>query len=225
MTSSEFCPQALIFDMDGLLVDSEPVWGIAEDAMLAARGKQPDLQVRNTLVGLRMRDFWEGMIRAYRLTDNIDDLCDEIIARMTAMIPDDVVPRPGASELLDYLYARRVPCAIASSSPMAIIDATVAAQGWGCYFQVHVSGDDVTHGKPAPDIYLEAARRLGSAPAVCLALEDSPNGARAAVAAGMICYAIPDPSHSNPATFARVTPYVYDSLHDVIDTLEQCAFG
>ena len=141
---------------------------------------------------------------------------------MTALIPEKVMPRPGARELLDYLHARGIPCAIASSSPMAIIDATVAAQGWDHYFQTHVCGDDVVDGKPAPDIYLEAARRLNVDPAACLTLEDSPNGARAAVAAGMICYAIPDPSHTTDDAFAAITPYVYASLHDVVDLLDEC---
>jgi beta-phosphoglucomutase-like phosphatase (HAD superfamily) len=108
---------------------------------------------------------------------------------------------------------------------MAIIDATVNAQGWNRYFHTHVCGDDVAEGKPAPDIYLEAACRLGFDPAVCLALEDSPTGARAAVAAGLTCYAVPDPSHTTPAAFAKVTPHVYHSLHQVLNSLEQCPFG
>ena len=217
-----FCPQAVIFDMDGLLVDSEPVWAIAESAMMAARGVTTDPEIQRGLVGLRMRDFLNGMRRAYAMTDSIDDLSVDITARMTALIPEKVMPRPGAVELLDYLYARGIPCAIASSSPMAIIDATVAAQDWDRYFQTHVCGDDVVDGKPAPDIYLEAARRLGVDPADCLTLEDSPNGARAAVAAGMICYAIPDPSHTTDDAFAAITPHVYASLHDVVDLLDEC---
>ncbi len=160
-----FCPQAVIFDMDGLLVDSEPVWAIAESAMMAARGVTTNPEIQRGLVGLRMRDFLSGMRRAYAMTDSIDDLSVDITARMTALIPEKVMPRPGARELLDYLHARGIPCAIASSSPMAIINATVAAQGWDHYFQTHVCGDDVVDGKPAPDIYLEAARRLGVDPA------------------------------------------------------------
>lgn len=222
---SDFCPQAVIFDMDGLLVDSEPVWMTAENAMLLERGKRLDDETHSTFIGLRMRDFWEGMARAYELTDEIDDLCTEVVTRMTTLIPEQVAARPGARELLEYLYARGVPCAIASSSPMEIIDATVIAQGWDAYFQTHVSGNDVPEGKPAPDIYLEAARRLGVQPADCLALEDSTTGARAAVAAGMLCYAVPDLSHTTIAKFAQVTPHVYDSLHDVLLTLEHCTFG
>jgi HAD superfamily hydrolase (TIGR01509 family) len=219
---SDFCPQAVIFDMDGLLVDSEPVWAVAEGAMMTARGLTTDPEIQRKLVGMRMRDFLGGMRTAYNMTDSLDTLSQEITARMIALIPDEVVPRPGALELLDYLHARGIPCAIASSSPMAIIDATVASHRWAHYFQTHISGDDVQHGKPAPDIYLEAARRLGTAPENCLSLEDSPNGARAAVAAGTVCYAVPDSSHTTPAAFASITPYVVASLHDVIAVLRGC---
>ena len=125
-------------------------------------------------------------------------------------------------ELLEYLLARGIPCAIASSSPMPIIDAVVTSQGWDRFFQTHVCGDDVTHGKPAPDIYLEAARRIGIAPEACLALEDSPNGSRAAVAAGMVTIAVPDLSHTSHAAFEAITPYVFDSLHEVQAALELC---
>jgi HAD superfamily hydrolase (TIGR01509 family) len=211
--------------MDGLLVDSEPVWAIAETAMLAQRGKQSVEEIQRELVGLRMRDFLAGMRRAYELSETVDDLSVDITARMIALIPQKVVARPGAQELLDFLYARNVPCAIASSSPMAIIDATVTAQGWNRYFHTHVCGDDVAQGKPAPDIYQEAARRIDFEPSVCLALEDSPTGAKAAVAAGLTCYAVPDLSHTTSAAFSSVTPYVFESLYNVIDMLEQCAFG
>jgi HAD superfamily hydrolase (TIGR01509 family) len=219
---SDFCPQAVIFDMDGLLVDSEPVWAVAEGAMMAARGRQSDPEIQKSLVGLRMNEFLGGMCRAYNMPDRVEDLRGEIIGRMVTLIPVDVKPRPGAPELLEWLYQRGIPCAIASSSPMPIIDATVTAQGWDRYFRTHVSGDDVTHGKPAPEIYLEAARRLGADPTVCLTLEDSPTGARAAVAAGMICYAVPDPSHTTAAAFEKVTPHVYVSLHEVRTGLEGC---
>lgn len=219
---SDFCPQAVIFDMDGLLVDSEPVWAVAEGAMMTARGLTSDPEIQRKLVGMRMRDFLGGMRAAYNIADSLDTLSEEITARMIALIPDEVVPRPGALELLDYLYTRGIPCAIASSSPMSIIDATVTSHGWEHYFQTHVSGDDVQHGKPAPDIYIEAARRLGAAPENCLSLEDSPNGARSAVAAGTVCYAVPDVSHTTPAAFASITPNVVASLHDVIAVLRRC---
>lgn len=222
MNSLNFCPQAIIFDMDGLLVDSEPVWAMAEGALLQERGKQWDIEIQRPLIGMRMRDFLVGIRSGYGLSDTVDELVAELIGRMTKLVPTQVVPRPGAPELLEYLLARGIPCAIASSSPMPIIDAVVTSQGWDRYFQTHVCGDDVTHGKPAPDIYLEAARRIGVSPEACLALEDSPNGSRAAVAAGMVTIAVPDLSHTSHAAFEAITPHVFDSLHEVQTALELC---
>lgn len=221
-TNFDFCPHAVIFDMDGLLVDSEPVWAIAEGGLLEARGFTMDHEIHRPLIGMRMRDFLAGVKAGYGLSDTVDELAADVVARMIRLIPDQVVPRPGAPELLAYLQARGVPCAIASSSPMAIINATVAAQGWDGYFQTRVCGDDVAHGKPAPDIYLEAARRLGVEAAACLALEDSANGSRAAVAAGMVTIAIPDFSHTTVEAFAPITPHVFESLHGVQAALQAC---
>ncbi len=216
---STFCPQAVIFDMDGLLVDSEPVWQQVEDGLLTRRGYALNPAIRQGLIGMRMMDFWTAMVREYGLSDTPESLIAEVTTSMVGAIPGHVAPRPGAQELLDYLRGRGVPCAIASSSPMAIINAVVQSEGWHGCFDAFVSGDQVPNGKPAPDIYLEAARQLGADPAACLALEDSRNGARAAVAAGAVCYAVPDLSHGHPDHFAEITPHIFDSLHDVRDSL------
>lgn len=213
--------RAVIFDMDGLLVDSEPVWAVCESALLEARGKQWDAAIQEGLIGKRIDEFLRGMIVGYGLEDDYENMRDELLATMCSLIPEQVVPRPGAPELLVYLAEQRVPCAIASSAARVIIDTVVTSQGWGHYFAISASADEVARGKPAPDVYLEAARQLGIAPADCLTLEDSPNGARAAVAAGMICYAVPDPSHTHPEAFRDVTPHVFDSLFDVLAALQQ----
>jgi HAD superfamily hydrolase (TIGR01509 family) len=217
-----FCPQAVIFDMDGLLVDSEPVWATAERAMLEARGKTWTAKIQNRLIGMRMADSVLGMIRAYSLPDPVKVIRDEIITSMVALVPENAPPRPGAAELLALLQAEGIPCAIASGSPMEIIEAVVTSRGWEGYFVHRCSGDEVPNGKPEPDIYLETARRMGADPAHILTLEDSVNGARAAVAAGMICYAVPDLSHTTHAAFESITPYVFDSLHEVVATLQGC---
>lgn len=214
---THFCPEAVIFDMDGLLVDSEPLWHLVETEMLRARGKQWNMEFQKDLIGLRLTDFWARMCSGYGLSETPEALIAEATAGMVRGIPEQAHPRPGASELLAYLSARDIPMAIASSSPLALIDAVVEARGWTEYFEVWVSGDEVAHGKPAPDIYLEAARRLGYQPKHILTLEDSRNGARSAVAAGMICYAVPDPTHNTHADFEGVTPYVFDSLHEVLN--------
>lgn len=217
-----FCPKAVIFDMDGLLVDSEPVWHLMETQMVEAYGFTVNADAQRHLVGLRMDAYWSAMREIYPFTHDVTVLVDEAINRMNALIPTHVTPRAGAVELLNLLAAHNVPCAIASSSAVAIINTVVTSQKWEHYFITLASGDEVTSGKPSPDVYLEAARRLGVDPADCLTLEDSPNGARAAVAANMVCYAIPDTSHTSAEKFADITPHVYNSLHDVIALLTPC---
>jgi HAD superfamily hydrolase (TIGR01509 family) len=212
---------AVIFDMDGLLVDSEPVWAICERDMLDRRGKTWLFDVQQKLVGRRMDDFLAGMITAYTLTDTPDALRGELLDQICRIIPEKADARPGAHELIDYLAQEGVPCAIASSSAAVVIEAVVESQQWTEVFKTRITAELVQRGKPAPDVYLEAARRLGVDPSRCLALEDSPTGARAAVAAGMTCFAIPDPSHTAPESFKDITPYLFDSLHDVITRLKQ----
>jgi HAD superfamily hydrolase (TIGR01509 family) len=219
MTLSSFPFQAIIFDMDGLLVDSEPIWEIAENRMLAPRGKILSPELRKQLVGTRMDVFLGTLREKLEIEDSIVVLHAEIVGHMVELIPVEVKPKPGAAELVAWVAEQRIPCAIASSSPYVIIDTVVKHYGWQDIFATRVSAAEVPHGKPAPDVYLEAARRLGVSPAHCLALEDSPNGARAAVAAGMTCYAIPDPAHASPQDFRGITGHTFDSLHHVLKQL------
>jgi HAD superfamily hydrolase (TIGR01509 family) len=219
MTINNWQPRAVIFDMDGLLVDSEFVWEMAENALLEVYGKRHDPALRAQMVGLSTVEFLTEMRRLYNLTDSLELLRADVTRRMLELIPHKVLPRPGARELVEFVRQRNIPRAIASSSPSEVIDAIVVSQGWGHIFQVRCSADHVQRGKPAPDVYLDAALRLNVSPADCLALEDSPTGARAAVAAGMVCFAVPDPSHTRGDAFKGVTPYVFDSLRAVLDAL------
>jgi HAD superfamily hydrolase (TIGR01509 family) len=121
--------------------------------------------------------------------------------------------------MVAYVMEQHIPCAIASSSSRVVIDATLRQQGWDSLFAIRCSAEDELHGKPAPDVYLRAAERLGIAPQECLALEDSLTGAKAAVAAGMVCYAVPDLTHTTAEAFAGVTPYIFGSLLEVLENL------
>jgi HAD superfamily hydrolase (TIGR01509 family) len=215
-------PRAIIFDMDGLLVDSEPVWMQAETQLLTARGKVLDMALREKLVGLRTDEFIGQFRQIYALPEDVPTLNAECNRYMLDMIPTQVKAKPGAAELLAYITEQRIPSAIASSSPLAIIEAVVKSQGWGNVLRTRVSADSVPLGKPAPDVYLKAAELLGIDPRDCLALEDSPNGARAAVAAGMVCYAVPDAAHTRASAFDDITNYVFDSLYDVLSQLCEC---
>lgn len=211
--------KAIIFDMDGLLVDSETVWFDAEAEMFTSRGFEYTAEIRESIIGLRVDEFLERLRNMYGIADPLDKLVNELNERMLTMIPSHVKPRPGAEAIIDYVLNENIPHAIASNSPMPIINAIVSTMGWDNIFDVRCSGDDEPEGKPAPHVYLTAARKIGFAPAACLGLEDSVNGARAVVAAGMTCFAVPDSSHSDASKFVDITPHVFDSLHDVINHL------
>ncbi|MEQ8672070.1 MAG: HAD family phosphatase [Aggregatilineales bacterium] len=212
--------QAIIFDMDGLLVDSEKVWQIAEEQLIAVRGRVYTDDVREQIIGLRLDEFMQKIKDIYQFEESLEALVEDLNTRMMDLIPKEVNAQPGAQEMIEYVRAQDIPCAIASSSPMSIIDATIGAMGWDTSFANRFSADDDARGKPAPDVYLRAVKTLGFDPAECLALEDSPNGSRAAVAAGMTCYAVPDPTHSTPDKFEGITPHVFSSLHEVLAKLK-----
>jgi HAD superfamily hydrolase (TIGR01509 family) len=216
-------PAAIIFDMDGLLVDSERVWQMAETDWLAARGATYSAEKHAPFIGMKLTEFVPNVKRVYELDDDVDTLYNDLIDRMMRRIPTETRTQPGALELVEFVQQQGIPYAIASSSPMNIINATVASQpAWADAFTVRCSADEVPNGKPAPDVYLLATERLKVTPSACLALEDSRNGARAAIAAGMACYAVPDLSHAQPDDFAAITPLVADTLHVVLEKLRGC---
>ncbi|MCU0497334.1 MAG: HAD family phosphatase [Anaerolineae bacterium] len=212
--------QAIVFDMDGLLVNSEVVWNDAETELIEARGYQYTEEARAQIVGLRVDEFMAKLHAHYALTESVDVLVRELNDRMLQLIPVKVSPMAGAAEILRYVVEHNIPRAIASNSSRAIIDATLAAQGWEDIFTIRCTADDEKLGKPAPDVYLRAAERLGVDPKACLGIEDSVNGARGVVAAGMTCFAVPDLSHTNKARFADITPHVFNDLHEVLAHLQ-----
>ncbi|MDZ4765259.1 MAG: HAD family phosphatase [Chloroflexota bacterium] len=219
---TRFCPEAVIFDMDGLLVNSEPVWMTIEQAIIADRGHIYRPEVTARYVGVRLLEFWRGLKSEYDFTEAEDVLKDAAVAQMVIRVPKEVFLMSGARELLAYCNDHAIPCALATGSERPVVEAVLAAHDWGDVFQAIVTGDGVTNGKPHPEPYLLAAARLGVDPTLCLALEDSPTGARSAVAAGMTCFAIPDKSHTNPARFADITPHVMDDLGAVLAYLRAC---
>jgi HAD superfamily hydrolase (TIGR01509 family) len=213
----------IIFDMDGTLVDSEIIWQRAEQAVFERRGLVYNDAVREHVIGLRLDEFFDYLINFYGLNESVEALSAELQAELVHCI-DQIERKPGAQEIIDYAAAMGVPFCIASSSPLPVIKAVVQAQGWADKITRLYSADAVASGKPAPDIYLYACEQLGVDPGACLALEDSPNGARAAVAAGMTCAVVPD-YHSRPDQFVDITPHVYASLYDVLDALREGRLG
>jgi HAD superfamily hydrolase (TIGR01509 family) len=176
---------AAIFDCDGTLVDSEPLARIAWARSLAPHGYEIDDAEYAGLIGLpypRVHAFFAARIPGL---EPIDVFWDGYSARLFDLIDSELVPFEDALETVRGLAARGLEVAVASSSPRARLDRTLARAGLADAFAVSVAGDEVARGKPAPDLFLAAAERLGVAPARCAVIEDSPAGVAAGLAAGM----------------------------------------
>lgn len=209
----------IIFDMDGTLVDSEVLWEAAEAEMFRERNMDYADEVREQVIGLRLDEFFEKLIAIYDLNESVESLAEELIGRMLVLIPQQLELKAGAQEILDYAQQAGLPYCIASSSPMSIIESVVDAKGWREQIPHLFTADSVERGKPAPDVYLYAAEQLGINTSEAVAIEDSRNGAKSAVAAGMTCYVVPD-FHTKADAFAEITPHVFSDLHEVLATLK-----
>lgn len=183
--------RAVAFDMDGLLVDSEPLWHRAEQELLRANGlDEPALEKAST-VGMAPRETLELYARLLGLDRaRLPALWDGLRAIIRRLYATEMERLPGAVELVAALRGR-IPLAIASNTDLDLVRFALSAAGFDGAFDVVVSARDVARPKPAPDVYLEVCRRLGVAPGDALALEDSPTGVAAAAAAGLTVVAVP----------------------------------
>ena len=189
-----------MFDMDGVIVDSEQVWDDVREALVRERGGRWHDRAQADMMGMSSVEWSAYMHEALGLRESPAEINDEVVRRMLARYRDDLPLLPGAVEAVERLAARW-PLAVASSSNRPLIEAVLEAAGIAALFRTTVSSEEVPRGKPSPDVYLEAARRLGVAPSRCAAVEDSSNGLRAAHAAGMRVLALPNP-HYPPAADA-----------------------
>lgn len=190
--------QAVILDMDGVLIDTEPVWRAVETQVFGELGTHlSDADMLDTM-GRRITEVvahwrrhrpWPG---AGSGEPSDEAIASRVIDGMIAHVRAQGEPIPGVDAAVAVLHRLGIPVAIASSSPHPLIDAVCDRLGLG-WIAVRCSASDEARGKPAGDVYRTAARRLGLSPAVCLAVEDSPSGVLAAGDAGMRCVAIPDP--------------------------------
>ncbi|KAB8190704.1 HAD-IA family hydrolase [Nonomuraea phyllanthi] len=182
-----------MFDLDGVLVDSEPVWEEVRRAFVAEHGGtwQPDTQSR--LMGMSTAE-WASYLHSLGVSLPPAEIARGVVERMAARYRDEVPLMPGAVEVVRRLYGT-VTLGLASSSPRTLIDVALDAARLKECFAATVSTEEVERGKPAPDGYLEAARRLGVDPRECVAVEDSSNGLRSAHAAGLRVIAVPHPRY------------------------------
>lgn len=196
--------RAILFDMDGLLIDSEPLWHEAEIYGFGLAGfyLTPEQCLETT--GLRVDEVVEFRYaqQPWAAPDQ-EAIAAAIIERLVELVHAKGVLKPGVAEALDCARRSGARIALASSSHYVIIDAVVDTFGLRSAFEVIHSAEEETRGKPEPDVYLTAARKLSVDPAACVALEDSPNGVLAAKAAGMKCIAIPEPALRGDPRLAR----------------------
>lgn len=215
---------ALIFDMDGLLVDSEPASELALRRFLQGHGHELRPDTLDGGLGRRLPEAIALVAETYALTSPLDELIAAFDALRLDSLHGAVVPMPGAVELLDWAARARIPTALATSSFRHQAEAALAEAGLAGRFDAEVTGDEVAHGKPEPDLFLLAARRLGMQPASCLVFEDAPAGLEAAARAGMRRIWIPN-AHTRHLRPAVAVDAVLDSLSHAAAWLEQRGVG
>ena len=184
--------QAVIFDMDGLMIDSEPLHKEAWQITLRHFGYELDEALFAQLVGLRTREDAVLLREHFHLPVKAEVLARQRNDLFLASLPGRVKPMPGLRELIAQVRGCGLFSAVATSGERRYVDAVVRELNLDGVFDAMAVAEDVARGKPAPDVYLLAARRLGLPPAQCLALEDAPNGVLAAKAAGVRCVAVPN---------------------------------
>jgi HAD superfamily hydrolase (TIGR01509 family) len=211
--------RAVIFDMDGLMVDSEPLARRAWERVLLDYGRNLDDVTFGRMVGLRLEESARLVQETYDLPADTAELGrkeEEAFGR--EMQATGVPAMPGLMRMVGELERRQIPWGVATSSHRAYALTVLEQLVLSGVCQAMAAGDEVRHAKPAPDLYLLAAERLAVSPEQCLALEDSVPGCRAAVAAGMHVIAIPG-DHAEASEFEFVDD-VFGSLHDVADRLD-----
>jgi mannitol-1-/sugar-/sorbitol-6-/2-deoxyglucose-6-phosphatase len=203
--------QAVIYDMDGVLLDSERYWYESRIDFATDRGLAWTMEDQRAAMGRSTVEWAQVMRERLHLDMTVEAIMADVIARVNGRITARFPALPGAIESV-HACAAVYPVALASGSPTQVIDRVLALTGLDALFQHVVYGDDMAHGKPAPDIYFETARRLGVDPAACVGIEDSANGVRALHNAGMQIIAVPSPGFTLPDDVLALAHRVLPSL-------------
>ena len=186
--------EAVVFDLDGVIVDSEHVWDEVRQQLAEERGGRWHEEASRDMMGMSSLEWSRYMHDVIGLAEPPEEINAEVVRRLVAVYHEELPLLDGAVEAVQALAARW-PLGLASSSNRELIDLVLRVSGLERWFAATVSSEEVERGKPAPDVYLEAARRLNVAAERCAAVEDSENGIRSAKAAGMRVVAIPNPRY------------------------------
>ncbi|MFE9274971.1 HAD family hydrolase [Paenibacillus glucanolyticus] len=190
--------QAFIFDMDGVIIDSEPMHFEVDIQVMNYYGSAITHEQLEQYVGMTNPEMWAAVKEQHNLTPSVSEIIEYQLSNKIEMLTSsEMEPIDGIRELLAELKARNIPAAIASSSPPVFIKAVLRKFDLLDHFECVVSGEEVERGKPAPDVYLKAAELLGVKPQDCMVLEDARHGVAAAKAAGMKCIGFVNPNSGN----------------------------
>lgn len=209
MTSSTI--EAVVFDLDGVLLDSEHIWDEVREQLARERGGRWHERAQADMMGMSSTEWSRYLHEVIGLPDSPEEISAEVVRRMRARYEDGLPLVDGAVDAVERL-AGPFRLALASSSNRPLIDLVLERSGLAALFEATVSSEEVARGKPAPDVFLEAARRLGVPPERCAAVEDSGNGIRAAHAAGMRVVAIPNRRYPPPEDALALADVVLASL-------------
>jgi HAD superfamily hydrolase (TIGR01509 family) len=202
---------AVVFDLDGVLLQSEEVWDAVRERYVRERGGRYDDEVQRAMMGMSAPEWSAYLAEAAGVRGTPEQINADVVDRMLEAYAHDLPLLPGAVDVV-LRIAAAFPLALASSSNRAIFEEVLRLAEIADCFAATVSSEEVARGKPAPDVYLEAARRLGVAPERCAAIEDSHSGIRSAHAAGMRVIAIPNASYPPDAEALELADVVLDAL-------------
>ncbi|GAB2979283.1 HAD family phosphatase [Amycolatopsis acidiphila] len=205
---------AVVFDLDGVLVDSERTWDEVRRAVVAEHGGHWTDAATRAMQGMSTPEWARYLVEELGARLTPERIAEVVVDEMAKRYADGPPVLPGAEETVRAV-AERYPVAIASSSPPVLIKAFLEATGLTGLVRTAVSSEQVAAGKPAPDVYLRAAELLAVRPQTCAAVEDTTNGMRSALAAGMAVYAVPNPHFPpDPAVLAEVA-FVLDDITEL----------
>ena len=207
--------EGIVFDLDGVLIDSEQAWDRARRRVAAEQGGHWRDEATGAMQGMSSTEWSRYMRTTLDLPLPPQQISDLVVGRLLDDYRDGLPLLPGAVEAVLRAAATGRPLALASSSNREVIDRVLEITGLSDVFQVTLSSEEVPRGKPHPDVYLEAARRLGRRPRRLAAVEDSANGIRSALAAGLTVIAVPSRDYPPSADVLQRAAVVLDGIHDL----------